>query len=72
MITIIELIIDELYTPLLLALNEISLLSQELNNSMLIFSLSELIATIITVTLFGFILYMPIKLVYIVIKRILP
>lgn len=70
MITILQEIIDVIYTPLVTALNELSIFNQEIINGSLVFTLSELIATIITTSFFFFILYAPIYLVYKTLKKV--
>ena len=64
MVEIIEIIINGIYTPLVLALNEIPMLAVIINNGYLMVSISEIIATLATLFVFGYMLLFPLILVY--------
>ena len=64
MVEIIEIIINGIYTPLVLALNEIPILAVIINNGYLMVSISEIIATLATLFVFGYLLLFPLLLVY--------
>ena len=70
MLYIIQQILSELYDPMVMALNEIDILSQTISNGYLVFTLSELISMIISVSLFFMLIFTPIWLVARVIKRV--
>jgi len=64
MVEIIIIIINSIYTPLVLALNEIPMLAVIINNGYLMVSISEIIATLATLFVFGYLLLFPLLLVY--------
>lgn len=57
---LITIIITNIYTPLVSALNELPLLAQSIDNGVFIFTWSTLIATLLTVFLFFLFAYIPI------------
>lgn len=72
MYIMIQYIIDVLYDPMVLALEEIPMFAQTINNGYLSYSIAQMISATITTAFFFFILYAPIYLVYRVVKRFMP
>ena len=60
---LISLIITEIYTPLVTALDTLPLLSQSIDNGAFVFTFSTLFATILTLVIFGLFVYLPIYII---------